>query len=235
MVDQKDPPGPSANSSSEPTAVGESQGGIIQLEQVMSGHERGMLVWTRVVGAFTFVLAAMSIMQWVAFVESERAYLVVDRAKLLRGEEPQNVAGGFDVVLVVKNVGKHTARVTKHYISGSFHLLVKNMPDVPDYSAPSISFAIPPLAPESERELAIAIAVMQPPPALSIEQAVDGIKNGRIPSRLYGYFEYDIGYWSWRSGRVDFCFEYIPVSQRLPLTPPEQFHICQNEKYTNTR
>jgi len=91
-----------------------------------------MLHWTRVVGVFTAVLAVVGLIQAWAFVESERAFVMV----AVTGFGPNGFAANkkFDIVLTVQNGGRSPAFITavsaRPYIGNS-------LPDVPVYARPN--------------------------------------------------------------------------------------------------
>jgi hypothetical protein len=67
---------------------------IARLEEEMSRAERGMLYWSRVVGVFTAVLAVIGLFQAYAFIESERAFLVINDVGFATGGCSKRIAVG---------------------------------------------------------------------------------------------------------------------------------------------
>jgi hypothetical protein len=67
---------------------------------------------------FSGLLTLMAALQYKAYIETERAFLVMDEVKLVH-KEPSVEEGGLDFIVRIKNVGKHPGTVKKLVIIGS--------------------------------------------------------------------------------------------------------------------
>jgi hypothetical protein len=206
---------------------------IARLEQEMTRAERGMLCWTKIVGVFTAVIAIIGGFQWYAFVESERAFLVVTGIHYVGGE-PTSGPGGYNMLIIIKNVGKHVATDAHMIVTPGFFIVNKELAEEPTYdSAHSIVKVIPPITPFSDLILTATANVPDAPDPMTAEQRLSGVLHGDIPVRIWGLVEYNKGYPSWHSGQTGFCFEYIPADKRF--SQQQRFQVCQKQKYTYTR
>jgi len=194
----------------DPASSATAEKSVERIEREISRHETAMLRWTRVVGFFTFVLAMVGGLQALSFVESERAYLILFDMNF-PGGEPSNATGGLDIVLTIKNIGKHTATVSKIIVNPAMFIVNKELADEPTYN-PTLStvHTIPPIAPDSPLVFFAAARLPPSPAPMTDEQRLQVILSGDIPLRIWGLIEYDTGYFNWaRPGRLGFCMEYV--------------------------
>jgi hypothetical protein len=204
---------------------------IADLERQIGRHEAGTLRWTAVVGAFTIILAIIAGLQTYSFIESERALLIIGSVDFVGGE-PTNASEGLDLVVTIKNVGKHTATIARMIAVPGLFVLNKELAQKPVYDpAHSIGEIIPPIAPNSDLAFVATANVPAPPAPMTSMQRIEGVISGDIPMRLWGFVDYDTGYISFRNGRVAFCYEYVPVSKRRIAN---RFRPCANPNYTYT-
>jgi hypothetical protein len=105
--------------------------------------------FTLFVALFTGIVALATLTQVWAFIQSERAYLLVTDANFLHGE-PSAGREGFHLRLVMKNVGKHVAVITEFNTTPIFHVHAKKLPDTPQYMPQPITSVVPPIVPDTE-------------------------------------------------------------------------------------
>jgi len=203
---------------------------VSRLEQQMGRSERGMLRSTVVTAVFTGVLTLLAFIQAYSFIESERAFLILEDLRFLH-VEPTSEPDGYDLILKVKNVGKHTAIVSEFDLRPGFFVIHKTLPDVPPYDGAKIDTLIPPVGPDEIKTIN-AHAIVKPSKNISDADRLAGVLSGDVPLRVFGFIEYDIGYPSFRSGKLGFCQEYVPISRRKNGPP---FETCNHPAYTYTR
>src|SRR5579863_2304567 len=179
------------------------------------------------IAVFTFFLFMSTIVQVLAYIESERAYLVIEDINFMRGE-PSGDEGGLGLVMVIKNVGKHEAVVKELNVKSGVFIIQKQLPDYPNYvNEHPIRTVIPPIPPQEQRTAFMSEAPQEF--AIPREDVLKGVTSGNIPLRVFGFIDYGTGYWF--SGRVGFCFVYVPANKRLFTNSPK-FQACDNPHYT---
>jgi hypothetical protein len=167
---------------------------IVELERGISRHELAMRHWAKVVGVFTVVLAAVGALQTFSFIESERAFLILSDISFLTGE-PSNGSKGLDVALAIKNVGKHTATVSKIVVNPGIFMINKELAEDPIYDPTKSTIGTaPPIAPEVPLVLFAESHTPTPPAPMTEEQRIQGILSGDTLVRVWGLVEYDTGY-----------------------------------------
>jgi hypothetical protein len=122
---------------------------ITKLEKHMDKAEGGMLFASRVSAFFTIVLALLAFIQAISFIESERAFLLVTDVKFLKGD-PSLDAGGMDLLMNVKNVGRHVASVSRFVVRPANFIFHKELAAVPSYE---IGIGVEKVAPPSPQVL----------------------------------------------------------------------------------
>jgi hypothetical protein len=184
--------------------------------------------FTFVVAIFTSLLAISTSLQVLAFIESERAELVIEDATFPRGE-PSPDTNGLDLIIRVRNFGKHVANIKMFNITQGVFINNKALPAKPQYHGGSITPVVPPIAPGAE----IAVYGEQEPQEFRIprEDVVKGVLDGSIPLRIWGFVEYYTGYSVFGPSEVGYCFTYVPVSHRHT----GRFQVCDNPNYIYTR
>lgn len=195
--------------------------------------------WTKVVGVWTRCLVLVGVItlgvfsfQLLAFIESERGYLVAKRVDFVTGE-PLDQSDGLSVRLLLRNVGKHTAIATKFKATAGIFVVHKELHKFPVYAHDVTGLVvIPPLLPDDDKVVFLRqsgqINNETDQPLKTKSQIVAGITDGSIPFRVWGLIDYETGYLSWRSGQLGFCFEYVPISRRFG----DSFKTCDNPNYT---
>jgi hypothetical protein len=179
---------------------------------------------------FTFFLMISSIMQVVSYVETERAYLSIDDISLTLGE-PSTDEGGLGFIMIIRNTGKHVAVIRQLNVQPSVFIVKKDLPEYPTYlEKQNIKTVIPPIAPQEQRFARLDHGKQEF--GIPTEDVVKGAKNGAIPLRVFGFIDYDTGYW-FPHGRIGYCFVYIPESKRSPILV-QRFAACDNPNYTYT-
>src|SRR5271167_1891828 len=95
-------------------------------------HTDHVIAWSAgITACLTLVLAIFTGLQAYSFIESERAYLIVDNIAF-RHSEPTLDFDGLDLVITIKNVGKHMALVTTLDILPLFGTNHKELPNIPN-------------------------------------------------------------------------------------------------------
>jgi hypothetical protein len=179
---------------------------------------------------FTGVLALSTVFQVLAFIHSERAYLIISDIRFLHSE-PTADPDGYDLVMIIKNIGKHVALISELEIKPAFFVIRKTLPEIPNYNIGTIEKVVPPIVPDKDVTVHIhAKGVTNS--TITDEERLRGVISGDIPVRVFGYVEYDIGYLSFSKGIIGFCFEYIPRGTRPDITT---FETCNDKNYTYIR
>ncbi len=189
-------------------------------------NERMMALWTGRVGLFTLALVLVAFLQFYSFVESERACLVLEDVHFTYGE-PSIDGKGTNLILVIKNIGKHVTSVHTFKVKPSLFIVQKELPDLPCYGGSTIK-VIPPFAPDEGKIVDIYAPFLQNT-SISNEERIKGIKSGNFPFRVFGFIEYDMGY-LFLKGNLGFCSIYIP--EKIRRNPIITFETCDNPKYT---
>jgi hypothetical protein len=189
-------------------------------------------LFTAMVAAFTLALVAVTGMSVWAYMQSERAELFVRDVRFAYGE-PRDQARAFDLVMVIKNVGKHIATVTDINMSPIVHVQHKELAETPSYPPQSLVKTAPPIPPDGEVTVNGILGGFKPlpdaPPITDSERAA-GILSGNYPMDVIGFVKYNTGFSAFGPSTVGYCFHYVPPSTRLPGEP--QFRICDNPNYT---
>jgi hypothetical protein len=176
------------------------------------------------VAFFTAVLAVVAALQYIAFRESERAFLIVQNGYLASGEPVSDRPISF--IINIKNVGKHTAKTTSLNVSVTVNVRRRFLTDNPEYAKMNGSQEVAPIAPGIIYPFVFRGDAINPGNTLPAA-AVEGIINGTIGLFIFWFFQYESGYFSLWSPNTGFCFEYIPPA----LRSTGSFEICRKEKY----
>lgn len=194
-----------------------------------------MALFTALVAAFTLALVAVTGVSVWAYMQSERAELFVRDVHFANGE-PGAQGHAFDLVMVMKNVGKHIATVTDINLSPVVHVQNKNLPETPNYPPQSLVKTAPPIPPDGEvtvNGILGGFKSLREAPLLTDSERALGISSGKYPMDVLGYVKYNTGYSVFGPSEVGYCFHYVPPAERLPGQP--QFRICDNPNYTYSR
>lgn len=177
---------------------------------------------------FTGILSGIGLLQYVAYIETERAYLIIEEIRLFHNE-PVVQAGGLDVAVPVKNVGKHIALITDFKIAIELGIINKDLPVYPDYTRTTIgSITIAPIASQKGALVPVREKDKGPPP-IPREELIRGINEGTYSLDVYGVVQYKTGYF-WFEGMTGFCFHYMPIGKRTNSS--QSFNTCQSQNYT---
>jgi hypothetical protein len=182
------------------------------------------------VARFTFVLCVVGGFQGWFFIESERAFLVFNDAHFIYGE-PNNLPHGLDMAVTLKNVGKHTATDAKFKFKLAVFVIQKQLDPVPQYHDFNVTVA--PIVPDERRTINLLRGShytneTKGHELLPHDQVVNGIIDGSIPIRVWGFVEYSEGYFGMR-GSSAFCFEFVAKKNRVL---GQRFKTCKNAAYT---
>lgn len=178
------------------------------------------------IACFTLVLTCMAVLQIAAYIETERAYMIVEDVKLFAGE-PSTDDGGLDMGIFMENVGKHLAVITDFTVVIEIQIVDKHLPDYPDYKHGTSSKLV--VRPQvAQQKTMIPVRENKAPPPIPREDIIRGIKDGTIPLHIYGAIKYRHGYFM-LGGVSGYCFTYIPVTKRRIN---KSFNTCENQNYT---
>jgi hypothetical protein len=176
----------------------------------------------------TFFLVVMTGVQVLSYVESERAQILIEDI-IVKDVDPF-LLNPVDTILVLKNVGRHIAVITKVNLRVGFFIINKDLPKYPDYPDQfNISAVFTPVLPGGTYPM--FIKNVAEPFTIPMEVVIKGVNDGTIPLRVFGVIEYDTGYWL-SFGTIGFCFTYIPPSKRVSN---QKFQACDNQRYTYYR
>jgi hypothetical protein len=184
--------------------------------------DRTMVCWTRVVGIFTAVLAAVAPFQYWAFVQSERAFLSVT-SLAIDGDFPKPGDKLVRVFFQVKNSGKSAAYA--NYVTLSMAL--GHLPDAPYYGNEQ-QRAHPPIAPEAIAPDRDDVILSRP-----LTQAdIDAVKAGTARLSFFGFMTYTDVFQFWPifpRKTYGFCFTYsaTPTGASPFVTCPELAYTYQ--------
>lgn len=237
--DAGNPPVPAVGPNQAPNASGIQRGQANQggnfAQQIK--HTDHIIARSAIVTAvLTFVLAILAALQAYSFIESERAYLVVDNVAF-KHIEPSLAPDGLDLVIAVKNVGKHLALVTKFAVKPLFGTQHKELPETPNYEGGILGKVVPPIVPTGQITVNAHSMGIRPLPGqrdedVSATNIIIGVINGDIPLWIIGFLDYDLGYPWFHQGAVGYCQQYIPEKSRVG---DNRFETCNSPKYTYIR
>lgn len=136
---------------------------------------------------FTGILSVIGLFQYSAYIEAERAFLIMDEIKLVH-DEPLLEEGGLDFIVRIKNVGKHPGVVNKLVVVVSTGY--GTFPSSPNYDRdlrgtfivgpiPSQSWATVPVQERKEQTYNIPR-----------EEFIAAIRDGTLEFRIYGVVQY---------------------------------------------
>jgi hypothetical protein len=190
--------------------------------------EVGMLRWTRVVGVFTAVLAALGAIQCWAFIQSERAFIAPAAFRLTTDELKPNVPVVLN--LEIKNSGKSTGFVKELNITTWFYEKSRSLPDEPKYLK-GRDISPGPIVAGTAYKVRFEIGGLNSAPQLILTDAdVGRIKDGRLRLFLVGFISYVDDFTIYGERRLGFCAVYNPDGDSST-----RFDSCPNKGYTYVR
>ena len=136
---------------------------------------------------FTFILCLIGIFQVWSFIESERAYLVVDDMSFI-SSEPSNAPDGFTLHMIIRNVGKHTGTTTRIRITSAVFVTRKTLKEFPTYDHDFVGPAVPPIVANEQKHIFLFEAEYvneftgDIPPR---DVILAGIMDGSVPMRVW--------------------------------------------------
>ena len=177
--------------------------------------------------------------QLAALIESERAFLIVGDMNFRYGD-PTASPDGLNLVMIIKNVGKHVAIVKRLNVKPAFFTnpdrTKRELSDAPPYEGSIIDRVIPPIVQSDQTIINIQSLGVRPPadqrPDMARTEMIAGVLNGDFPMRVFGFIEYHIGFPQPRDGLTGYCFEYLPEKRRVG---DHRFETCNHPNYTYTR
>jgi hypothetical protein len=183
--------------------------------------------FTFVVACFTVVLALATCVNVWAFIQSERAFLVVDNLRFLSGEPTTD--GPFPLILTIQNPGRNVATVKEIKLAIYLGLHHQQLPDEPDYTNAIKVTVLPSIGPGLDHQIPIRGTLNVASNFRA--QVVSDLLSGEDSFYVFGEIQYDNGYNVIGVSEVGFCFSYAQPSQRFI----ETFEACDKSKYTYTR
>jgi hypothetical protein len=161
--------------------------------------------WTRVVGRWTrgmvivgvLTVGVLSLQAW-AFIQSERAYLIVDRFAFDGGLTPdKQIALGY----MIKNTGRSAAEITDTSVSiGAVLHGYDRLKEVNENPIPAGGESV---------QLYKSLKLDGSPNILS-QSDIDEIKSGKIKFYVYGFIEYRDDFSILGKRKNFFCYIYLP-------------------------
>jgi hypothetical protein len=189
---------------------------------------RGMLRWTRVVGAFTAVLAVVGGLQTYAFIQSERAFAALAAIRIGGNEvTPQKAVV---LMLEIKNSGKSTAFIENASTTAVFLKASETLPAKPQYM-PTPDVSPGPVLANGIVNVRSDVRGFNGEQRLILTEAdVIAIKNGAFKFYVIGYVSY-IDEFTIFGPRINgFCAFYNPGGDANT-----HFDNCGERAYTYSR
>jgi hypothetical protein len=194
---------------------------IAEWTRVVAKWTRWLVVVGAVVGAIT---AAILFVQTYAFIQSERASLVVGHFQF-----PEGLAVNKQMMMFyeVRNSGKSIAQITNASINVKPELVY------PLQYTPVAVLAPTQIAPDSSEEFTY-LGLSGDAPYIVTQVTVDALNRGAVKLFVYGFVDYDDDFWFVGSKRSYFCFQYMPERSSKTVTAfsgcPVPRTASQNEK-----
>lgn len=165
--DSERSPAPTVNTSETPHSQTEQDGQTKQTRDLAEQikHTDRVIAWSAgITAVLTFVLAILAGVQAYSFIESERAYIIVT-AISFRHAEPTLDTDGLDLVVNIKNVGKHIGLISTFNIKPLFFSgKTKILPEMPQYDVGFIEKVVPPILPDSQTTVNVHLLGILPLP-----------------------------------------------------------------------
>jgi hypothetical protein len=160
-----------------------------------------MLRWTRIVGLFTAVLAAVGSIQAWAFIQSERANLTATNFGFIGG-----FAANKQLVMLfsIKNSGKAAAELRNASITTK-----TGLPEPLEYDKLYAIASGPIVAGASEPHIYNGLNKDGTPFILN-EALIKTVSAGTIKFYVYGFIDYDDDFTLFGPRRSKFCYLYLP-------------------------
>jgi hypothetical protein len=179
------------------------------------GPDRSMVFWTRAVGVFTMVLALVAVLQFWAFVQSERAFLSIANVSI-DGGLPKAGDPTPHLVMQIKNGGRNTAFIDRVLLDEAYGLNgpLSQKPGYKDEAEPGVPPPIPAdtIVPRSTHL-----------PKSFTQDEIDAIKAGKNRFALFGYITYTDTFWLFGSRTTGFCYTYSPDVSQLATCPERAY------------
>lgn len=168
------------------------------------------MVWTRVVGTFTAVLAAVAVIQALAFIATERAF-VIETFRL--GEHGIAVGEPLQVIADVGNTGRGPAYITEVNLTPLF---ATKLPAIPEYQ-PQYTQTGGSIGSGGTRSFWFN------QPDLVDEFNFNGIKDGSLKLFAFGYIRFSDEFSFFGPRTIGFCVVYDPQNGSVS----NSFSDCQ--------
>ena len=181
--------------------------------------------FTFVVAVFTAVLALATCVQVWAFIQSERAFLVVDNPRFRTGEP---TADRPDLIMTLKNPGKKVAAVQEFIATYQLGLHAQELHEETQNKYNKTDFGKSLVAPGNEITISGNLANGK---AIFTEQVINDLLRGEDSFYIFGDIKYYDGYNIFEPSEIGYCFSYLPPNQREVDT----FAVCKDPKYTYAR
>jgi hypothetical protein len=170
--------------------------------------------------AFSALLVVVTGLQFWAYIQSERAFLVIDDLKFYNGEP---TAGGV-LIFKIKNPGKTVATIQTINLSSYLGALSDNAP-----LGTTTRFVVA-IAPGDQFNMRATFSN----PEIFTPQVISALVKGEQTISMFGFIKYDNGY-NWfglfQPAEVGYCFTYVPPTEQYG---GETFEICKNPRFIYT-
>lgn len=172
--------------------------------------------WTRVLGWWTrwmvivgLITASILFLQTYAFIQSERASLVVGHFSFPNGLVPNKQT---TMAYHIENSGKSTAKIDNVSIN------VKGELVYPLEYAPIVELAPTQIPAGGNEEYIYQGLNADNSPHIMTQATVDAINRSDIKYYVYGFVDYEDDFWIIGSKRSYFCFRFAPERSSLAVS-----------------
>jgi hypothetical protein len=173
--------------------------------------------FTGLLAIFTGLLVLVAGLQLLAFVQSERAFLVIDNVRFY-GDDPA-VHGSSPLIFKIKNPGRTVATVTEQNVSSTLLPYRGELPDNTQLTRTPNDLVLLSIAPGNE----ITLRVIPSNPDVLTDQVVAALLRGDYTLYIYGFYKYYNGFDLFGPSKTGYCYKYVPPSQQYGLDP---FDLC---------
>ena len=182
------------------------------------GPDRSMVFWTRAVGVFTIVLAIVAVLQFLAFVQSERALLSLAGLEIVGGVPK---AGDPLVHVLVRFTNSGRAAAAAGHFALGIHF--EALPPKPEYNdLPERGSQPVPAGGGTEFYSTVTLTR-----ALTQDE-IDKIKLGTTRMSIFGYIKYSDPFFFFGGMTNGFCSTYVPP----PAGEAKFYNSCPEPNYT---
>jgi len=176
---------------------------------------------------FTALMAICSLLQALAFIQSERSFLSVSAIEV-KDEKPLTEGSPLIFESRISNSGRSTAFI----VSANYTLVISDQPLPTDPSyVKGPSDILGPVVAGGNRQLTFSSSTDKGKTIILSKVHADGIASGTYHVYVFGYVKYKDEY-SWFSNRITgFCYVYNPLGK----STSSQFDDCRSDHYIYAR